>query len=103
MTIKLKPQGPRCKRFEFWTKVAKVTKPQGPKWQFTLTILKKSKLESNTSVLYKYCSIMPIHTASMSSRICLSFTLKSANHSSISSTQIAADSIPCNTCRSIIF
>ncbi|MFS7910147.1 hypothetical protein Hanom_Chr02g00102851 [Helianthus anomalus] len=36
MAIKLKPQGPRCKRFEFWTKVAKVTKPQGPKWQFTL-------------------------------------------------------------------
>ncbi|MFS7906874.1 hypothetical protein Hanom_Chr01g00064321 [Helianthus anomalus] len=35
MTIKLKPQGPRCKKFEFWTKVAKVTKPQGPKWQFT--------------------------------------------------------------------
>ncbi|MFS7905830.1 hypothetical protein Hanom_Chr01g00052271 [Helianthus anomalus] len=35
MAIKLKPQGPRCKRFEFWTKVAKVTKPQGPKWQFT--------------------------------------------------------------------
>ncbi|MFS7914617.1 hypothetical protein Hanom_Chr02g00155531 [Helianthus anomalus] len=34
MAVKLKPQGPRCKRFEFWTKVAKVTKPQGPKWQF---------------------------------------------------------------------
>ncbi|KAJ0718604.1 putative isomerase [Helianthus annuus] len=39
MAIKLKPQGPRCKRFEFWTKVAKVTKPQGPKWQFTHYIL----------------------------------------------------------------
>ncbi|MFS7960109.1 hypothetical protein Hanom_Chr08g00699081 [Helianthus anomalus] len=36
MAIKLKPQGPRCKMFEFWTKMAKVTKPQGPKWQFTL-------------------------------------------------------------------
>ncbi|MFS7972629.1 hypothetical protein Hanom_Chr09g00847051 [Helianthus anomalus] len=35
MTIKVKPQGPRCKKFEFWTKVTKVTKPQGPKWQFT--------------------------------------------------------------------
>ncbi|MFS7909090.1 hypothetical protein Hanom_Chr01g00090691 [Helianthus anomalus] len=35
MAIKLKPQGPRCKKFEFWTKVAKLTKPQGPKWQFT--------------------------------------------------------------------
>ncbi|MFS7905147.1 hypothetical protein Hanom_Chr01g00044341 [Helianthus anomalus] len=35
MAIKLKPQGPRYKKFEFWTKVAKVTKPQGPKWQFT--------------------------------------------------------------------
>ncbi|MFS7986037.1 hypothetical protein Hanom_Chr11g01005771 [Helianthus anomalus] len=22
--------------FQIWTKVAKVTKPQGPKWQFTL-------------------------------------------------------------------
>ncbi|KAJ0830277.1 hypothetical protein HanPSC8_Chr15g0653521 [Helianthus annuus] len=36
MAIKLKPQGPRCKKFEFWTKGAKLTKPQGPKWQFTL-------------------------------------------------------------------
>ncbi|KAJ0594776.1 putative hydrolase [Helianthus annuus] len=40
MAIKLKPQGPRCKRFEFWTKVAKVCKPQGPKWQFTLKYIK---------------------------------------------------------------
>ncbi|MFS7927182.1 hypothetical protein Hanom_Chr04g00305961 [Helianthus anomalus] len=32
----MKPHGPRCKRFEFWTKVPKLTKPQGPKWQFTL-------------------------------------------------------------------
>ncbi|MFS8010189.1 hypothetical protein Hanom_Chr14g01294181 [Helianthus anomalus] len=48
MAIKLKPQGPRCKRFEFWTKVAKVTKPQGPKWQFTLS--------KNKSVLqFFYC------------------------------------------------
>ncbi|MFS7966965.1 hypothetical protein Hanom_Chr09g00780181 [Helianthus anomalus] len=36
MAIKLKPQGHRCKKFEFWTKVTTVTKPQGPKWQFTL-------------------------------------------------------------------
>ncbi|MFS7980694.1 hypothetical protein Hanom_Chr10g00942301 [Helianthus anomalus] len=36
MAIKLKPQGPRCKRFEIWTKVAKLAKPHGPKWQFTL-------------------------------------------------------------------
>ncbi|MFS8000733.1 hypothetical protein Hanom_Chr12g01181841 [Helianthus anomalus] len=35
MAIKLKPQGPKCKKFEFWTKVAKVIKPRGPKWQFT--------------------------------------------------------------------
>ncbi|KAJ0575171.1 hypothetical protein HanRHA438_Chr05g0204051 [Helianthus annuus] len=35
MAIKLKPQGPKCKRFEFCTKMAKVTKPQKPKWQFT--------------------------------------------------------------------
>ncbi|MFS7903276.1 hypothetical protein Hanom_Chr01g00022151 [Helianthus anomalus] len=36
MAIKLKPQGPRFKKFEIWTKMAKVPKPQGPKWQFTL-------------------------------------------------------------------
>ncbi|MFS7902260.1 hypothetical protein Hanom_Chr01g00009191 [Helianthus anomalus] len=35
MATKCKPQGPRCKKFEIWTKMAKVTKPQGPKWQFT--------------------------------------------------------------------
>ncbi|MFS7949466.1 hypothetical protein Hanom_Chr06g00571871 [Helianthus anomalus] len=44
MAIKLKPQGPRCKKFEFWNKVAKLTKPQGPKWQFTLLrVLLKSE------------------------------------------------------------
>ncbi|MFS7910844.1 hypothetical protein Hanom_Chr02g00110971 [Helianthus anomalus] len=35
MATKCKPQGPRCKKFEIWTKVAKVPKPQRPKWQFT--------------------------------------------------------------------
>ncbi|MFS7940364.1 hypothetical protein Hanom_Chr05g00463601 [Helianthus anomalus] len=35
IATKMKPQGPRFKRFEFWTKVAKVTKPHGPFWQFT--------------------------------------------------------------------
>ncbi|MFS7980120.1 hypothetical protein Hanom_Chr10g00935601 [Helianthus anomalus] len=35
MAIKVKPQGPRFKKFEIWTKMAKVPKPQGPKWQFT--------------------------------------------------------------------
>ncbi|MFS7900893.1 hypothetical protein Hanom_Chr00s148865g01821341 [Helianthus anomalus] len=39
MATKLKPQGPRCKRFEIWTKVAKLPKPQGPKWQFTLYLI----------------------------------------------------------------
>ncbi|MFS7959383.1 hypothetical protein Hanom_Chr08g00690431 [Helianthus anomalus] len=39
MTIKVKPQGPRFKKFEIWTKMAKVPKPQGPKWQFTLLFL----------------------------------------------------------------
>ncbi|MFS7985452.1 hypothetical protein Hanom_Chr11g00998521 [Helianthus anomalus] len=34
---KLKPYGPIFKRFEFWTKMAKVTKPQGPFWQFSLS------------------------------------------------------------------
>ncbi|MFS7958355.1 hypothetical protein Hanom_Chr07g00677471 [Helianthus anomalus] len=36
MATKCKPQGPRCNKFEIWTKVAKLAKPQGPKWQFTL-------------------------------------------------------------------
>ncbi|MFS8017070.1 hypothetical protein Hanom_Chr15g01375921 [Helianthus anomalus] len=27
MATKMKPQGPRCKRFPIWTKMAKVTKP----------------------------------------------------------------------------
>ncbi|MFS7904314.1 hypothetical protein Hanom_Chr01g00034631 [Helianthus anomalus] len=36
MAIKVKPQGPRFKKFEIWTKMKKVPKPQGPKWQFTL-------------------------------------------------------------------
>ncbi|MFS7902235.1 hypothetical protein Hanom_Chr01g00008901 [Helianthus anomalus] len=36
MATKCKLQGPRCKKFEIWTKMAKVSKPQGPKWQFTL-------------------------------------------------------------------
>ncbi|MFS7969646.1 hypothetical protein Hanom_Chr09g00811621 [Helianthus anomalus] len=39
MTTKLKPQGPDSNGFKFWTKVAKVTKPQGPFWQFTLSHL----------------------------------------------------------------
>ncbi|MFS7945021.1 hypothetical protein Hanom_Chr06g00518991 [Helianthus anomalus] len=36
MTTKTKPRGPRFKNFEIWTKMTKVPKPQGPKWQFTL-------------------------------------------------------------------
>ncbi|MFS8004915.1 hypothetical protein Hanom_Chr13g01231321 [Helianthus anomalus] len=36
MATKCKPQGPRFKKFEIWTKMAKLPKPQGPKWQFTL-------------------------------------------------------------------
>ncbi|KAJ0852048.1 hypothetical protein HanRHA438_Chr14g0633771 [Helianthus annuus] len=39
MATKCKPQGPRCKKFEIWTKMAKVPKPQGPKWQFTQKII----------------------------------------------------------------
>ncbi|MFS7919980.1 hypothetical protein Hanom_Chr03g00218961 [Helianthus anomalus] len=35
MAIKVKPQGARFKKFEIWTKMAKVPKPQGPNWQFT--------------------------------------------------------------------
>ncbi|MFS7983503.1 hypothetical protein Hanom_Chr11g00975251 [Helianthus anomalus] len=41
MATKVKPQGPRFKKFEIWTKMAKVPKPQGPKWQFTLKSLTK--------------------------------------------------------------
>ncbi|MFS7943819.1 hypothetical protein Hanom_Chr06g00504701 [Helianthus anomalus] len=39
MATKCKPQGPRCNKFEIWTKMAKLAKPQGPKWQFTLNIM----------------------------------------------------------------
>ncbi|KAJ0534831.1 hypothetical protein HanIR_Chr09g0424081 [Helianthus annuus] len=38
MATKLKPQGPRFERFEFWTNVARLNKPQGPFWQFTLKL-----------------------------------------------------------------
>lgn len=38
-------------------------------------------------------------TDSMSSLMCLSFKLKMLNHSSMSSTQLEADSSPCSTCR----
>ncbi|MFS8034352.1 hypothetical protein Hanom_Chr17g01580161 [Helianthus anomalus] len=39
MTTKCKPPGPRFKKFEIWTKMAKQPKPRGPKWQFTLVII----------------------------------------------------------------
>ncbi|MFS7966992.1 hypothetical protein Hanom_Chr09g00780501 [Helianthus anomalus] len=35
MATKCKPQGPRCNKFDIWTKEAKLAKPQGSKWQFT--------------------------------------------------------------------
>ncbi|MFS7928728.1 hypothetical protein Hanom_Chr04g00324161 [Helianthus anomalus] len=58
MAIKLKPHGPRCKRFQIWTKVAKLPKPQGPKWQFTLFIMyffdDMIRIVSNQSVLYYF-------------------------------------------------
>ncbi|MFS7980172.1 putative protein-synthesizing GTPase [Helianthus anomalus] len=37
MAIKVKPQGPRFKKFEIWTKMTKVPKPQGPKLHFFST------------------------------------------------------------------
>ncbi|MFS7916656.1 hypothetical protein Hanom_Chr03g00179881 [Helianthus anomalus] len=43
MATKCKPQGPECNKFEIWTKVAKLAKPQGPKWQFTLHVGAKVK------------------------------------------------------------
>ncbi|MFS7941096.1 hypothetical protein Hanom_Chr05g00472121 [Helianthus anomalus] len=39
MATKVKSQGPRFKKFEIWTKMAKVPKPQGPKSQFTLSFI----------------------------------------------------------------
>ncbi|MFS8001073.1 hypothetical protein Hanom_Chr13g01185931 [Helianthus anomalus] len=39
MTIKLKSKGTKFKRFEFWIKVTKVTKPQGSFWKFTLVFI----------------------------------------------------------------
>ncbi|MFS7911220.1 hypothetical protein Hanom_Chr02g00115531 [Helianthus anomalus] len=53
MAIKCKPQGPRCKKFEIWTKMAKVPKPQGPKWQFTLSIMKEINIKI-CEVVYLY-------------------------------------------------
>ncbi|MFS7938421.1 hypothetical protein Hanom_Chr05g00439501 [Helianthus anomalus] len=51
MATKLKPQGPRFKRFKFSTKVAKVTKPQGPFLQFTLNTHNISALHTLTLIL----------------------------------------------------
>ncbi|MFS7996990.1 hypothetical protein Hanom_Chr12g01136451 [Helianthus anomalus] len=48
MATKTKPQGPRFKKFEIWTKMAKVPKPQGPKWQFTL----RNKVSQSLSNLF---------------------------------------------------
>ncbi|MFS7902986.1 hypothetical protein Hanom_Chr01g00018311 [Helianthus anomalus] len=45
MATKVKLQGPRFKKFEIWTKMAKVPKPQGPKWQFTLFNIYNPKLD----------------------------------------------------------
>ncbi|MFS8021942.1 hypothetical protein Hanom_Chr16g01433401 [Helianthus anomalus] len=39
MAIKLKPQALRYKKFKICTKMAKLLKPHGPKWQFTLGII----------------------------------------------------------------
>ncbi|MFS7902689.1 hypothetical protein Hanom_Chr01g00014161 [Helianthus anomalus] len=50
----MKPQGPRCKRFEIWTKVTKLTKPQGLKWQFTLFL--KISIYKHTT-LYSFLSL----------------------------------------------
>ncbi|MFS7889332.1 hypothetical protein Hanom_Chr00s000003g01605721 [Helianthus anomalus] len=55
MAIKMKPQGRRFKKFEIWTKMAKVSKPQGPKWQFTLN-LKKGKNKVNFKCVPTYKS-----------------------------------------------
>ncbi|MFS8031881.1 hypothetical protein Hanom_Chr17g01551111 [Helianthus anomalus] len=53
MATKTKPQGPGCNKFEIWTKVAKLAKPQGPKWQLTLTKIVEAyiSLESDVRVV----------------------------------------------------
>ncbi|KAJ0492949.1 hypothetical protein HanIR_Chr12g0580591 [Helianthus annuus] len=48
MATKMKPQGPRFKKFEIWTKMAKVPKPQGPKWQFTLVLNNMNNIFNRT-------------------------------------------------------
>ncbi|MFS8017755.1 hypothetical protein Hanom_Chr15g01384121 [Helianthus anomalus] len=53
MATKCKPQGPRCNKLEIWTKVAKLTKPQGPKWQFTLNNKIIKCLKISTSYLLR--------------------------------------------------
>ncbi|KAJ0941596.1 hypothetical protein HanRHA438_Chr02g0096191 [Helianthus annuus] len=47
MATKCKPQGPRFKNFGFWTKMAKVSKSQGPFW--LLTQKKKIRFEKQVS------------------------------------------------------
>ncbi|MFS7953190.1 hypothetical protein Hanom_Chr07g00615651 [Helianthus anomalus] len=53
MTTKCKPQGPRCNKFEIWTKVAKLAKPQGPKWQFTLNLIKE--VSGLDNLIFNFC------------------------------------------------
>ncbi|MFS7921643.1 hypothetical protein Hanom_Chr03g00239411 [Helianthus anomalus] len=57
MATKTKPQGPRCKKFEIWTKMAKVSKPQGPKWQFTLCKKMELILLANRSYSCKLADV----------------------------------------------
>ncbi|MFS8025299.1 hypothetical protein Hanom_Chr16g01473351 [Helianthus anomalus] len=58
MAIKVKPQGPRFKKFEIWTKMAKVSKPQGPKWQFTLILITLVNSFRDIDIGYKLTSII---------------------------------------------
>ncbi|MFS8018834.1 hypothetical protein Hanom_Chr15g01396711 [Helianthus anomalus] len=48
MATKTKPQGPKFKKFVIWTIMAKVPKPQGPKWKFTL---KKNKTRGSKTYI----------------------------------------------------
>ncbi|MFS7942718.1 hypothetical protein Hanom_Chr06g00491711 [Helianthus anomalus] len=68
MTTKLNPNGPRFKMFEFWIKVAKVTKPQKPLWQFTLifhlnskntTCLNSVSLVSYLNIFFRVTGVVP--------------------------------------------
>ncbi|MFS7956591.1 hypothetical protein Hanom_Chr07g00656391 [Helianthus anomalus] len=57
MTIKVKPQGLKYKMFQIYTKVIKITKPQRPKWQFTLHTITLNTIKKQVKYVYMCCNI----------------------------------------------